>query len=64
MGFGNLNSNFQELDILNLLSFIAQIENIQQDTKSFQEIMLEIQKLHEENQLLLQEIKSLKEVNK
>lgn len=64
MGFGNLNSNFQELDVLNLLSFIAQIENIQQDTKSFQEIMIEIQKLHEENQLLLQEIKSLKEVNK
>ena len=52
----NINQNLESLDIITLISFIAQIENIQKDNnekeyihKVIHAISNQIQKLHKEN---------------
>ena len=50
----NNNQNFEALDILTLISFIAQIQNMNEDTKEktyihevIKAISIEIEKLHQ-----------------
>ena len=57
------NEQFDFLDIINILSFSAQLENMYQDTqtnKKISKIMLgifkEIQKLHKENDLIVEQL--------
>ena len=54
----NNNQNFEALDIISLLGFIAQIKNIEQDNKEtnyihavIKSIFKEIEKLHQENEI-------------
>lgn len=55
-------NNIQALDMINLLGFIAQINNIQKDgeyheymEKFFKQLFEEIQKLHKENDIIIKQ---------
>ena len=63
----NNNNNFNFVDILSLISFYMQVKNIDEDekqTKYINDVILainyEIQKLHEENDIIISEIKKLR----
>lgn len=65
----NNNQNFEALDILTLISFIAQIQNMNQDAKQKQyihdvikAIAEEIEKLHKENDRLEKKINKILEI--
>lgn len=55
-------NNFQELDILNLFSLLAQFQNMNNDeqyhvfiNKMFENILKEVEKLHEENDTIIKQ---------
>ena len=61
------NNNLNFVDILSLISFYMQVKNIDEDkkqTKYINDVILainyEIQKLHEENDIIISEIKKLR----
>ena len=63
----NNQQNFETLDILSILSFIAQMENIKKDNQQqeyihsvIKAIAVEIEKLHKENDIIIQMLKDLK----
>lgn len=55
-------NNFQELDILNLFSLLAQFQNMNNDeqyhvfiNKMFENILKEVEELHKENDIIIKQ---------
>lgn len=72
MDDGNNNRNYDLLDIISLMSFIIQMRNLEEDkkykgsVKQFEDmIQLEVDKLHKENDIIMQKLDFvLESVNK
>ena len=63
--------NFEALDLLTLISFLAQIQNMNEDTKEktyihevIKAISIEIEKLHKQNERIEAKIDQILERNK
>lgn len=52
-------NNFEALDIITLLGFIAQISNIHNDEEYHKYLSEEIKKLHEENEIIIEQNKKI-----
>lgn len=55
----NSYNNFQAMDLLNLIAFYAQLKNIEQDVQHSSYIHNEIAKLHNENDIIMQQNKQI-----
>ena len=67
----NMNNNLESLDLITIISFIAQLQNIEEDKKEKQyihsvilAIANEIEKLHKQNDRLEQKINQILQILK